>query len=119
MTHQTRGILRVAMLAIATALLLQGCEGCTPTRIKTLELRPAPGLATGMTGFASAVGACLSADPGATACTEGGPGQVQVGFDKFFRPGSGPFPCHGVRATIFRGRVPFDPASSMRSSPHN
>jgi hypothetical protein len=106
--HPDRDILRAVCLAIATVLLLQGCEGCTPQRVKTLELRPMPGMATGMTGFAGSVGACLSAGSVPPPARREGPGQVQVGFDNFFREGSGPFPCHDVRAVIFRGRVPFD-----------
>jgi hypothetical protein len=76
-------------------------------RLKTLTLRPAS-FATGTSGFQGSQGWCLSAGHPPPTTFAPGPGQVMVGFDDFFRRGSGPFPCHDIRAQNFRAGVLFD-----------
>lgn len=93
-----------------TLLLLVLCAACTPlprTTIKTLELRPV-NVATGKSGVIGSQGWCLSAGNPPPSAFSAGPGQALVGFDNFFQPGSGPFPCDDIRAQIFRGGVLFD-----------
>lgn len=88
-------------------LALPGCKGCTPNTVKTIELTPVE-LATGSSGTAGSLGWCLSAGNVPMSPFSPGAGQVMVGFDNFFRAGSGPFPCDDLRAVVFRGVVRFD-----------
>lgn len=93
---------------LVAAVALPGCEGCTPVRVKTVELRPVATPATGTTGTAGSVGVCIR--PGKPPPSSFAPaaGEMLVGFDNFFAEGTPPLPCHDVRAAVFRGGVVFD-----------
>jgi hypothetical protein len=95
-----RGLVLVAMLG------WQGCSSCNVT-LKTLDLSPSD-FDTGTTGTAGSIGWCLSAGNPPPTSFAPGPGQVMVGFDDFFNPGSQPLPCNELRDANFRGGVAFD-----------
>lgn len=95
--------LRAVGLVLLTLLL---CT-CQSVKIRTVDLEPVK-FATGSSGTAGSVGYCLSAGQIPPSGFSPGPGQVMVGFDDFFRPGSDPFPCDDLRALVFRAGVMFD-----------
>ncbi len=100
--------LRNLVAFIGLILMLHGCEGCPPVTLKTLEIRPA-NMATGTSGMAGSFGDCFSAGEVPPGPPFGnGPGEVKVGFDDFYRPGTEPFPCNDIRNAIFRAGVRFD-----------
>lgn len=88
-------------------LTLTGCQGCPKVTLKTVELTPSD-FGTALSGFAGSQGWCLSSGNVPPSPFSAGGSQVMVGFDNFFRPGSNPFPCHDIRAALFRGLVVFD-----------
>jgi len=95
------------VLALLSMLVWQGCQGCNPPVLKTLDLSPS-GMATGTSGIKGSIGWCLSpGNPPPTPFSPGA-GQIMVGFDDFFRAGAPPFPCSDIRDAIFRGGVSFD-----------
>ncbi len=97
----------IAATSLATS---PGCDSCTPVRLKSWDLKPIA-QPTGTSGPMGSMGYCLSAGDTPLSSFSPGKGQVMVGFDNFFRAGSGPFPCDDLRATVFRGGVLFDLAS--------
>jgi hypothetical protein len=94
-------------LAVLPIIVWQACSGCNPVTLKTIDLSPTD-FATGTSGIAGSIGFCLSAGNPPPSSFSPGNGQVLVGFDDFFKPGSDPFPCNDVRDTIFRAGVQFD-----------
>jgi hypothetical protein len=99
--------LRKRAALIAALLLAATLIGCKPVTLKTLELQPGK-MHQAQTGSGGSFGFCLSQGDPPQSSFSPGKGQVVVGFDNFLKPGSGPFPCNDVRATVFRGDVPFD-----------
>jgi hypothetical protein len=57
---------------------------------------------TGMSGFRGSQGWCLSAGNPPPSAFFAGPGQVLVGFDDYYKPGTDPFPCRSHRAVILK-----------------
>jgi hypothetical protein len=92
---------------LTAIVLAQGCQGCPPVTLKTLDLNP-KSFATGTSGIRGSMGYCLSAGNPPPTSFSPGKGQVMVGFDNFFAAGSKPFPCDDVRAAVFRAGVLFD-----------
>jgi len=97
--------LRFAALCFVLMLVLHGCQGCP--KLKTIELQ-ATKFATGTSGFAGSKGVCFSAGHPPPSPFKPGPGQILVGFDDFYDPGSGWFPCDDIRAALFHGGILFD-----------
>lgn len=87
-------------------VLLPAYEGCSPVKLKTIELRPVQTM-TGPSAMAGSIGWCVSRGDSPPPFIPG-PGQVMVGFDNFFKPGTPPLPCDNVRAAVYRGGVFFD-----------
>jgi hypothetical protein len=88
-------------------IVWQACNSCNPVTLKTIDLTPTH-FATGTSGVAGSIGYCFSAGNPPASSFSPGSGQVLVGFDDFFQPGSDPFPCNNVRDAIFRAGVQFD-----------
>jgi hypothetical protein len=100
--------IRLRSAFVVTAVVLaQGCQGCPPVTLKTLDLNP-KSHATGTSGIRGSMGFCLSAGNPPPSSFSPGSGQVMVGFDNFFKPGTDPFPCNDVRAQVFRAGLTFD-----------
>jgi len=99
--------LAVVTLTILATVFWQGCEGCNPVTLKTIDLPPS-NFKTGRSGFQGSKGYCLSSGNPPPTSFSPGANQIIVGFDDFFRPGTEPFPCDDIRAAIFRGGVAFD-----------
>jgi len=95
------------MLTVLATVFWQGCQGCNPVTLKTIDL-PLSNHGTGTSGFRGSQGFCLSAGNPPASPLSPGANQIMVGFDDFFNPGSDPFPCDDIRAAIFRGGVAFD-----------
>jgi hypothetical protein len=95
---------RILVLAIAVGLT--GC-GTTPVTVKTLELHEV-NFGTGTSGTAGSKGFCTSVGDIPPVEFSPGSGQIMVGMDDFFRPGTDPFPCDDLRVSNFRGGILFD-----------
>jgi hypothetical protein len=93
---------------LAGVVLGQGCQGCPPVTLKTLDLNPSTTPATGNSGILGSIGYCLKAGNPPPSTFSPGAGQMMVGFDNFFKAGTPPLPCNDVRAAIFRSGVMFD-----------
>jgi hypothetical protein len=97
----------VGVLAFLAVLMMQGCPGCPPIALKTIEVRP-KSLAIGRSGVSGSMGWCLSAGHPPPSPFSAAKGQVMVGFDDYYKSGTAPFPCDDIRAVVFRGGVLFD-----------
>jgi hypothetical protein len=107
MINSDTGRFKTMVAFFVLFLMMQGCEGCPPVTLKTVEIRPV--VATGTSGMSGSTGWCTSrGDVPPLAPITMGTGEVKVGFDDFFRPGTDPFPCDDIRNAIFRGGVRFD-----------
>jgi hypothetical protein len=93
-----------ALMPVILGLLFFGCH---PVTLKTLDLQPVD-IKTGLTGIAGSHGWCFSAGNPPPSPFSAGAGEVLVGFDDYFKPGSNPFPCDDIRVAVFRGGVRFD-----------
>jgi hypothetical protein len=92
------------LLAIA---LLAACA--TPWYFRIDEIHPSE-LSTSAPGPSGEFGACLEAQaflPFQAPVVPLPGGQVLVGYDNRFEPGTEPFPCHRIRASLWRGYVTF------------
>lgn len=96
-------------------LLGAAVTACTPVRLKTLTLAPLS-FATGTSGVTGSKGYCLSAGKIPLSAFSPGAGQVMVGFDDYFAPGTDPFPCDDIRTVNFRAVVLFDLSAFDRLS---
>ena len=96
---------------------MQGCQGCPPVTLKTLDL-PAAAFTSGRSGPAGSKGVCFKVGDIPPTAFSAGSGQILVGFDDYYSPGSGPLPCNDFRTAIFRGGLRFDlsPFDSIVSS---
>lgn len=105
-SHASIAKLAVSGAVVLMSFLIQGCDGCP--RLKTIDLPPA-NFVTSFSGFAGSFGFCTSAGhiPN-TAFWPPPSGQVQVGFDDYYQPGTNPFPCDDIRNLDFRAGVLFD-----------
>lgn len=97
------GSLRLIFLILSTFLLV----GCDQVSLKTLELQPTDVVARS-SGSKGSKGVCLvEADPPFSTFSAGS-GQGLVGFDNFYKHGSGPLPCDDFRTQVFGSAVVFD-----------
>jgi len=85
-------------------------QGCGPAPVKTIDLSPVDphGLAVGRTEAIGSTGFCITSQNIPPEPLSAGQGEVLVGFDDFFNPGTDPFPCKNLRDDVFRGAVLFD-----------
>src|SRR5262245_18709721 len=101
---RTRGRLWVGLMtAVAVGLGDGGCK----VKLKTIDLQTSD-LQTGLSGQSGSQGFCLSQGSQPPSPFSAGAGQVMIGFDHFFKPGTDPFPCNQIRASTFRGGIKFD-----------
>ena len=97
----------LAGACLLAALVNSACDGCNNVTIKTIDLDPVD-RRTGTTGFSGSMGVCFSQGSPPPSPFSPGSGQILVGFDDFFEPGTDPFPCNDIRVANFRGGVKFD-----------
>src|SRR6185295_3062855 len=100
----------LAGACLLAALVNSACDGCNNVTIKTIDLHTVD-QRTGTTGFAGSMGLCLSQGSPPPSPFSAGSGQILVGFDDFFEPGTDPFPCNDIRVANFRGGAKFDLSS--------
>jgi hypothetical protein len=100
--------LLLGALAFLSILFFQGCN--PPVTLKTIDLTPsgAPPIDSVNSGGSGSEGFCFGTQNIPPEPLSPGPNEVMVGFDDFFNPGTDPFPCKSVRASVFRGGVVFD-----------
>jgi hypothetical protein len=89
--------------AIVVASAVAGCD----VKLKTIDLIPVQTF-QGFGGGGGASGYCFNADSPNMNTFSPGTGQIIVGFDDWFSPGSDPFPCNVYRSFVFRAGVKFD-----------
>jgi hypothetical protein len=94
----------IAAIVLATS---SGCDSCSPVTLTTKDLKPTR-FSTGTSGTVGADGFCLVNGTSPSSAFSAGTDHVMVGFDNFFRAGSGFLPCDDIRANVFRGGVVFD-----------
>lgn len=89
-------------------LLTAALSACTsPVTLKTITLKPV-NMAIGTSGAQGSSGYCFSSGDIPPVAFSPGSGQVMVGFDDYFAPGTEPFPCDDIRWANFRAGVLFD-----------
>lgn len=95
----------VGALPISMLTILTGCKSQDTTKV--IQLEPVH-VSTERLGGAGSRGFCMTVGDVTDSPFAAIPGDILVGFDNFFRPGSGPFPCDDFRARVFLGAVQFD-----------